>query len=146
MKKIISTLFTISIIAGLILPLFPLSVNAQGAFTQIQSCTLKHDIRVIENGNIVTYSKGNTVNDNTELWGLICTLDVVMTIVDWIFWILLMVGLVFIAIGGFIIVTSAGDPGKLGNGRKYIMFGVIGVILAVFARAIPSLVKGILGV
>ncbi len=40
--------------------------------------------------------------------------------------------LLFIIIGGYLIMTSRGNPQQLSNGKSYIMYALIGLFLAVF--------------
>jgi hypothetical protein len=42
------------------------------------------------------------------------------------------VSLLFIIYGGYIILTSQGNPGKLNNGKSYILYAIIGLLLAIF--------------
>lgn len=42
------------------------------------------------------------------------------------------VALLFIIYGGYIILTSSGDPVKLNMGKSYIYYAIAGVLLAVF--------------
>jgi hypothetical protein len=65
--------------------------------------------------------------------------------VDWIFVVLVVLAVVFTILGAFNIIMSQGDPGKVDSGRNYIMFAAIGLIAAFIARAIPSIVKAIMG-
>ena len=47
---------------------------------------------------------------------------------------------IVIIIGGIMITTSAGDPGKVKKGKTAILYAVIGLILAVAAMAIVNFV------
>ncbi len=42
------------------------------------------------------------------------------------------VSLIFIIYGGYIIVTSRGNPDKLNNGKSYIYYAIAGLLLAIF--------------
>lgn len=42
------------------------------------------------------------------------------------------VGLLFIIYGGYLIITSAGNPMKLKEGQGYVKYAIIGILLAVF--------------
>lgn len=43
-----------------------------------------------------------------------------------------LVGLVFLIIGGYHILLSRGDPSRLNVGRSYILYAIIGILLAIF--------------
>lgn len=40
--------------------------------------------------------------------------------------------LLFIIIGGYILLTSQGNPGRLQNGKTYIFYALFGLLLAIF--------------
>ena len=42
------------------------------------------------------------------------------------------VALLFIMYGGYLIMTSQGNPSQLNNGRSYIVYALIGLLLAIF--------------
>jgi len=42
------------------------------------------------------------------------------------------VSLLFIIYGGYIILVSQGNPEKLNNGKSYILYAIIGLLLAIF--------------
>ena len=42
------------------------------------------------------------------------------------------VAILFIIYGGYILLTSQGDPTRLNKGKSYIMYAIIGLLLAVF--------------
>jgi len=48
--------------------------------------------------------------------------------------------------GGLTIVTAGGDPSKVSTGRSYIIYAMVGFALALLSKAIPALVRSILGV
>jgi len=141
MKKILLSLILLSSLSLLV---FPLIANAQYNIAPKESCTLKHDITI---GN-ESFKKGDTVDSTVapNTWGLFCMADAIFNVVDWIFWLLIIMSIVFILIGAILFVTAAGDPGKMGKAKTFIIFGAIGLIIAVFSKAIPSLIIGVLGV
>jgi len=51
-----------------------------------------------------------------------------------------------IVFGGFYYVTAAGDPERVGKGRQFIIYALIGFIIALLARLIPAVVRFFLGV
>jgi len=42
------------------------------------------------------------------------------------------VSLLFIIYGGYIILVSQGNPEKINNGKSYILYAIIGLLLAIF--------------
>ena len=105
-----------------------------------------------------TYAKGKTVGSedvctltdsapkyNTKDWGLICLLSTIYVITDWIFTFLMVVVGIFVIIGAFTLVTSAGAPDKVVKGRNYILYAAIGMVVALLAKAVPALVRSLFG-
>jgi hypothetical protein len=84
-------------------------------------------------------------SDKNKDCGLCCLLNSVYTVTDWIFIFLMALSALMIIIGAFNYVTSAGDPGKTEKGRSYIMYAAIGIAVALFAKAIPAIVKMMIG-
>ncbi len=88
-------------------------------------------------------TSGATVS--VDDYGMCCLISAVYRITDWIFYILMAFVGVMIVIGAFAIVTAGGSPDKVTAGRNYILYAVIGMIVAFFARAIPNIAKLIVG-
>jgi len=74
------------------------------------------------------------------------TIDVLDTVMKYVYAVFLVVAVICFIIGGFYFITSAGDPEKVGKGRSFVLYGVIGVIIAVLARGLIALAKLIVGV
>lgn len=90
---------------------------------------------------------GNTLCPNTtarESWGVACMMNSIYRAANIFFAVLLVVGIVLGLFAGYTFMTSAGDEGKVEKARNYFLYAIIGLIVAFFARAIPSLVALIL--
>lgn len=77
--------------------------------------------------------------------GACCLLDTIYTITDWIFYIVVAIAIIFIVLGALSIITAGGSPEKVTTGRNYILYAVIGLIIGLAAKMIPSLAKAIVG-
>ena len=109
------------------------------------SCVLKHTIQ--SGTSFIGCTQGATVNETvTKEWGMCCILDALYTATDWIFVVLIVIVGLFIIWGGFNIATAGGDPQKVSSGRNFIMYALIGLVLATFSKALPAVVKALLGV
>jgi hypothetical protein len=131
MRKIISALVLVSFS---ILPIL--------AFAQIEApktCTLKRDLTDIN----AACTNGATVD--IEKYGMCCLVNTIYSVTDWIFYILMAFVGIMIVIGAFTIITAGGSPDKVTAGRNYILYAVIGMVVAFFARAIPTIVKAVVG-
>ncbi|MFH1462386.1 MAG: hypothetical protein ABIG08_01700 [bacterium] len=158
MKKILTSFLLISFLGVLVLPL-----TASAQDKPIDCCKLNRNIRVDD----VTYAKGIYVGETscsgitadcsasagetqssncaTSKWGVICLLNTLYNVTDWIFFILLGVAAIYVIIGAMNLLMSAGDPAKVTSGRNYIMYALIGLILALLARTIPAIAKLVVG-
>ena len=70
--------------------------------------------------------------------------NTVGTALNVVFGIVAIIAVVMIVIGGVSYATSQGDPGKVKKGKDTIMYGIIGMIIALLAFAIVNFVfKGL---
>lgn len=74
---------------------------------------------------------GGTTNDLNTM---------IKSVLNWIFGIIGIVAVVMIILGGFNMMTSAGDPGKVKKGKDTILYGIIGLVIAILAFAIVNFV------
>ena len=77
-------------------------------------------------------------------WGLYCLLSSIKVVTDWVFTGLLAMVVIFILYGAFKLLKSGGDAKKIGEGRLMIVYAAVGMIVALLAKAIPSLVRTLL--
>ena len=66
--------------------------------------------------------------------------DVIIGIVNGIVGVLAIVAVIFIVVGGFNYMTSAGDTGKVQKAKNTIIYALIGLVIAVLAFAIVNFV------
>jgi len=148
MKKILPTLMLTAILFAFVVP-----VMVSGQAGPQECCKLRKAIKL----EGTTYSKDTvvgpmtgttcvingvdtTVTQATEQWGALCILNVVNSITDWLFIIIVAIVVIFVLIGGFAILTSAGDPAKVTKGQNYLIYAAVGMGVALLARAVPALV------
>ncbi|MBQ1563770.1 hypothetical protein IIZ81_00210, partial [Candidatus Saccharibacteria bacterium] len=72
---------------------------------------------------IIGGDSATTDNFNTKL----------QAVLNWIFGIIGIVAVIMIILGGFTMMTSSGDPGKVKKGKDTILYGVIGLVVALLA-------------
>ena len=70
------------------------------------------------------------------------TLD---NLTNWMFAILLIIAVIFVIVAAFMFVTAAGDPEKTKTARNFVLYALIGVLVAVSAKVLVSLVRRIAG-
>ncbi len=66
-------------------------------------------------------------------------------ILNAVFTIIGVVSVIMIILGGISYATSQGDPGKVKKGKDTILYGIIGLVVALLAFAIVNFVLGALG-
>ena len=96
-------------------------------------------VKLFAVGNVSTQvndglNKVNPGGVNTDLYGMI------QNILNWIFGVIGIVAVIMIIIGGFNMMISSGDPGKVKKGKDTILYGIIGLIVAILAFAIVNFV------
>ena len=67
------------------------------------------------------------------------------SLTNWLFTILLIVAVIFIILAGYYFVTSQGDPDKAGKARNFVLWALVGIAVAVAAKALVAFVQMIMG-
>ena len=151
MKKILAILILATSLAVFASPVL--------ASTTTQCCriysTFKFDQMTWESGqcygnvsgSVCADIKGNERCSTTharESWGVACMLNSIYRAANIFFAVLLVIGIVLGLFAGYTFMTSAGDEKKVEKARNYFLYAIVGLVVAFFARAIPSLVALIL--
>lgn len=151
MRKILIGLALLSIVAA------PMAVLAADPGGPQECCKIRRAMVIegetIAKGDFVgpTTETSCIIGDNTKVtkgssnWGAICLMNTFNAIVDWMFTIFVVLAVFFTILGAFDILMAGGNAEKVTSGRQYILYAAIGLAVAFIARAIPGLVKGILG-
>ena len=92
-------------------------------------------------------SAGDTNSSDclTDRWGTICLFNTIYGVTDLLFAILFALAILFFVYGGITMVMAAGDTEKFGKGKNYIMYALIGIVVALLAKAFPSIIKTVMG-
>lgn len=135
------------IILGLIVSLFIFSsvgtsfvFAVEGETEPFNKCTISDTGRLPTSLNCISpcpYNSGNC--------GMCCLLNSIYVITDWVFVILVAISVLMIIYGALLFTTSSGDPEKTGKARQLILFAAVGLAIAFLAKAVPAIVKIILG-
>jgi hypothetical protein len=134
--KIKKKLASLALISLLVTPLLPAIALAQ----PVDQCNVTHDV------GIPGCTLGSCNFQTNPQCGICCVMNAIFTITDWIFYILVAVVALLVIWGGFTIATAGGAPDKVNAGRNFIMFAMLGFAIALLARAIPAVVRSLLGV
>ena len=76
------------------------------------------------------------------------TLDVInaiQTATNWIFYILILISVIYLILGGIGYVTAQGDIEKVKASGQKVMWALIGVVVAILARGLVNLVSKAIG-
>lgn len=141
MKKILSALILTGFLAILIAPLMVSAIDAIPNSCVMRKAVDKTDCPVPPATVIYTDTTPHGVSG-----GMCCMLSSVNYVIDWIYFILLFIVIIFVILGAFNFVTSAGDTEKTTKGKNYILYAMIGLGIALLARAFPAVVQSIVGV
>lgn len=71
--------------------------------------------------------------------GLICT------IAGWLFVFLVVLTVVFIILAAFNYLTASGDPEKVKNASRQLIYAAVAIVVAVLARGVPIIVATFVG-
>ena len=141
MKKIYSILVFGVFLAALVLPM----VSSAAIGTVPQQCTISDAARAAKAAGVATCDNPCVIDGTNANCGICCMMNSVLLVTDWIFYVLTLVVVIMFIWGGFSYITAAGDPEKAGKGKKILTYGIIGLAIALLAKAIPSVVRFIVG-
>jgi len=80
-----------------------------------------------------------------EGWGLVCLLNTVYNVTNWIFYLMMIAVVIIFVAAGAKYMMSSGDAEKTKSAKNMIIFAIVGLVVALVARLIPSVVKLIVG-
>jgi magnesium-transporting ATPase (P-type) len=84
-------------------------------------------------------SNYTNINQVTGAAGIICV------IINWIFWLLIVLTIIFVLIAAFRYLTAAGDPEKVKKAGQTLLYAAIAIIVALIAKGLPLLVSSFIG-
>ena len=80
-----------------------------------------------------------------KAFGVLAALNTIYNVTNWVFYIMMTLAVLMIIYGGFLYITAAGDPEKAGKGKTVLTLSIIGIVIALIARLVPSAVRFIMG-
>lgn len=95
----------------------------------------------------VCISKGATtaIDIETQEWGTVCLLDSIYSVTDWIFYFILVIAVFIGIMSAKMFLTSIGKPERLNKAREFLMYMVVGLVIASLSKSIPAFVRVIVG-
>ncbi|MCJ7786977.1 pilin [Patescibacteria group bacterium] len=136
MKKTLPALIVLSLLAVLFLPMVVAADTAIAPTT----CKITRDI------TLPGATAACPPAADIETQGGCCLIQAIYNVTDWIFVILVALATVFVILGAIFLLTAAGAPERISTGRNYIIYAVVGLAVGFLAKAVPSLVKLIVGI
>ncbi|MBZ9573062.1 hypothetical protein KJA17_02695 [Patescibacteria group bacterium] len=70
--------------------------------------------------------------------------ELIDNIVQFIFWIAVVLAPLMILVGAFYFITAAGDPKRVETGKKIILWTIVGLAIILFSRGIISIIRSVL--
>jgi len=140
-------LFAIIAVAGILtLGIIPMAQAAGGDLTgeSVKDyCELHYPANVPDHGTI---SAGQRMGPGiTQDWGLYCMMDSIKWITNLIFNFIMIISVLAILAGAAVYATAGGREDQLGTAKGILTGAVIGLVIAVLAKLIPSVVRGVVG-
>lgn len=71
--------------------------------------------------------------------------EIFASITKFAYFVLVPIAIIIVLIGAFQFLTAAGAPDKISKAKQTIFYGVIGLVVVIFAAAVPSILINILG-
>jgi len=87
---------------------------------------------------VLAQAPGPVTAPGWQTYNVIPTLD---SVSNYLFGFLLVTAAIFIIIAAFMFVTASGDPDKTKTARNFVMYAVIGVLVAFLAKGFVMLVS-----
>ncbi len=147
MKKVLTALVLVSLLAILVVPLVASAQETLPA--AIQQCKMRHILTGTDwtnRGITCPPAVGDVclLNSVTLTCGVCCVMDTIYTVTDWIFVGVVVIVIIFVLWGAYNLLTAAGSPEKIKLGRDQIIYAAIGMLVALLAKAIPYIVRSVL--
>ena len=154
MRKILSIFILSVLLVGLTVPVL---VGAQDQ-TLKECCVIS---QAVDLGDDNTCAAGDVVApDSTtadvcsttaneclkpDSWGMFCLVSTVYNVTNWLFYIMMIAVVIVFVIAGAWFMLAGGDVEKTGKAKGLMILGIVGLIVALVAKLIPSVVKLIIG-
>jgi membrane-associated HD superfamily phosphohydrolase len=81
----------------------------------------------------------------TSEWGTVCLVNTVNNVTNWLFYLMSAVAVLLFIVGAVFYMAAGGSPDAAKKGKAFIIFAIVGIVIALVAKMIPSLVKAVIG-
>ena len=113
--------------------------------TEISQCKLSNDLSSLTKVSCPSGVGQPCRFDSTTYDCVVCcTLDTIYNVTNWVFYIVVSAAIILVVIGAYQIMTAGGNPDNVNTGRRYIMWSMVGLGVALLAKSFPEIAKAIL--
>lgn len=71
----------------------------------------------------------------------LCMINIVNRIAQMAFYAMMAIVILLVIVGGYFILTAGGAEDNIKKGKNYITYAIVGVVIAMFAWAVPALIS-----
>ncbi len=90
-------------------------------------------------GGVTAPSTINNISQITQQGGIICT------IINWIFWLLIVLTIIFVLVAAFRYLTASGDPEKVKAAGATLLYAAVAIVVALIAKGLPLIISSFIG-
>jgi hypothetical protein len=69
----------------------------------------------------------------------------VCAIINWVFWLIIILSILFTLVAGFRYLTAGGDPEKVKRAGSTLLYVVVAIVVALIAKGFPLLISSFIG-
>jgi len=77
----------------------------------------------------------------SESWGMFCIVSAVYYVTDWIFYLMMILVVILFIVAGAIYLTSGGNADSMKRAKGIMIYAIVGLVVALVAKLVPSVVK-----
>lgn len=87
-------------------------------------------------------SAPSSISDISQITG---GAGILCTIINWIFWLLIVLTIIFVLVAAYKYLTAGGDPEKVKSAGSTLLYAAIAVVVALIAKGLPLIVSSFIG-
>jgi hypothetical protein len=97
---------------------------------------------------VFAQTNGRTVEPPPDLssWDITNVFDIIDTITNWLFTILLVLAVIFIILAAYKYLTSRGESAQVSEAHKQVIYAAVAIAVALLSKAVEGVVRSLLDV
>ncbi len=147
-KKNMKKFFVLTLGAVMIISMFGFVGSAEAIDDAPTSCIIRANTGIDEcpdPGETALFEEMYP-DDEGVIGSLCCVFSAINYVATIAFALLMALVVLFILVGAYNFLTAAGEETKVTAGRNYILYALIGLVVASFAWAIPQIARMVVGI